>query len=199
MIIIGLTGSIGMGKSTVARMLEREGCPIHDADKAVHEFMRPGGAAFESVALAFPDAWDKKKHVIKRDVLAETVFENTEKKELLESILHPLVRADQTNFIKRNIALKRRFCVLEIPLLFETGAEKRVDVTICVSAPFHTQRRRVMARAGMSEELFYSILKAQMPDIRKRVLADFVVQTGLGFAYSHRQVREILRILKCMK
>ena len=192
MIILGLTGSIGMGKTTVGGMLSKMGCGIHDSDKAVAHALNPYGMAFEEVALTFPKTWDKKKHLIKKTVLADIVFNDPKEKLKLENILHPIVRFSQNRFIRAQQRLGREMVVLDIPLLFETGAQTLVDHTICVTAPFHIQRRRVLSRAGMSEEKFYAILENQMSDAQKRRLANFVVQTGLGFAHSHRQLEKII-------
>lgn len=196
MIILGLTGSIGMGKSTAARMLAQMGCAVHDSDATVREALEPTGAAFEEVAVTFPDCWDKKNHLIKRDVLAKIIFADSDKKQELENILHPLVRVNQKNFIQKQKRLGRKFTVLDIPLLFETGAENRVDYTIVVSAPFHIQRRRVLARPMMSEEKFQAILNSQMSDREKCARADFVVHTGLGLAYTYRTLSHILQTVK---
>lgn len=196
MIILGLTGSIGMGKTTVSRMFEQQGCAIHNSDMIVRAALSPNGEAFEHVALAFPEAWDKKKHIIRRDILADIVFNDDEAREKLENILHPIVRADQKKFITTQKRLGKKFVVLDIPLLFETGAEARVNYTVVVSTPYALQRRRVLARVGMTEKKFESILKTQMSDAEKQRRADFIVQTGLGLAYSYRQVSQILKEIK---
>lgn len=196
MITLGLTGSIGMGKSTVGDMLKKLGCAVHDSDIAVRQALAPDGNAFEEVAVTFPDAWDKKKHIIKKDVLSEIIFSDKEKREELEGILHPAAQLSQRNFLKRQQALGRDISVLDIPLLFETGAERRVDYTLVASAPYHIQRRRVLSRPGMDEEKFLSILNTQMPDQTKCAYADFVVPTGLGYAYTFKVLQKILREIK---
>lgn len=196
MIILGLTGSIGMGKSTAAQMLKRLGCAIHDSDAAVHAALSPRGDAFEAVALNFPVAWDKKKHIIKRDVLGGIVFKDAAQKKKLEAILHPLVRADQKKFIQAQKRLGKKFVVLDIPLLFETGSESRVDYTVVVSAPYHIQARRVLARPNMSDEKFQAILAAQMSDGEKCKRADFIVPTGMGLSYTYRSLKNILEGLR---
>lgn len=193
--VIGLTGSIGMGKSTASQMLKKMGCAIHDADKVVHKALSPNGAAFEEVALTFPEAWEKKTHTINRKKLGEIVFNNLKKRELLEDILHPIVREDQKRFILAQTKLGREFVILEIPLLFETGANKRVDYTAVVSAPFHTQSRRVLSRPKMTEEKFHKILNSQMPDEQKRALADFVIPTGLGLGYTRKHLSNMLKAI----
>ena len=196
MIVLGLTGSIGMGKTTAAAMLKKMGCAIHDADKAVHQALEPNGEAFEEVALSFPSAWDKKKRIIKRNVLADIIFKDINQRHALEQILHPVVQRSQIKFLKAQNRMGRRVVVLDIPLLFETGAQARVDYTVVVSAPYHVQRTRVLKRQGMSEEKFQHILETQMPDVQKRNLADFVVPTGMGMAYSYRCLMKIMEEIK---
>ncbi len=192
MIVIGITGSIGMGKSTAAAMLARMGGAVHDSDKISRDSLKPYGAAFEEVALTFPKAWDKKKHLIKRDVLGEIVFNDNAKKQELENIIHPVVKASQLKFIRDQKKLGKKFVVLDIPLLFETGAEQRCDYTICVFAPDHIQRRRVLSRANMTKKKFQAILHSQMPSAEKCARADFIVPTGLGLAYTYRQLKHII-------
>lgn len=196
MIVLGLTGSIGMGKSTAARMLRMMGVPVHESDTAVHDALKPGGAAFEEVAVTFPDAWDKKRHVIRRDVLGQIIFADADQRAALEDIIHPAVWAAQKKFTMKYQKMGRRIVVLDIPLLFETGAEKRVDKVICVSAPYETQRRRVLSRAGMDEERFLNILSTQMPDGEKRQRSDFVVETGQGLAHTWRALRQVIKQVK---
>jgi dephospho-CoA kinase len=193
MIVLGLTGSIGMGKSTAASMLEKMGLAVHNSDDAVHGLLSPKGAAFEIVAVSFPEAWDKKTHTIRRDILGKMVFENVEKRKELESILHPLVQKSQIDFIKKQHALGRAGVVLDIPLLFETGADARVDYTLVVTAPDFIQRQRVLGRPNMNEEKFERIRAAQMPDGEKCARADFVVQTGLGYGYTYRALKKIVK------
>lgn len=196
MIVLGLTGSIGMGKSTAARMLQQMHCPVHDSDAVARQALDPEGDAFEATALMFPDAWDKKKHVIKRDVLAEIIFKDERVKEKLENLIHPIVQQSQKKFIQNQKKLGRKIVALDIPLLFETGAEVRVDYTVVVSAPYHIQRIRVLSRAGMSEEKFKTILNNQMSDSDKRKRADYVVPTGMGMALTYRHLSEILKDVK---
>lgn len=193
MIVFGLTGSIGMGKSTAANMLKLMGVPVHDSDRAVHTALGPKGAAFEEVAVTFPDAWDKKKRLIDRKKLGDIVFNDRAELKKLEAILHPLAEASQKKFLQDMKRKGKRAAVLEIPLLFETGAERRVDYTICVSAPHLLQRRRVMARKNMTEEKFRRIVESQMPDGQKQAHADFVVQTGLGYGTTFRELRKVLK------
>ncbi len=196
MITIGLTGSIGMGKTTAAKMLSVMGCAVHDSDHCVHRALKPHGLAFEEVAVTFPEVWNKKTHTIDRKKLGRLVFSDFEKKQALESILHPIVQQDQRRFLQTQIKADRNFSVLDIPLLFETGADRRVDVTAVVTAPFSMQRRRVLSRDNMSEDKFYSILDAQMLDVHKRALADFIVPTGLGRAYTYKVLQSMLRELR---
>lgn len=196
MIVLGLTGSIGMGKTTAARMLKKMGCAVHDSDLTVREALSPKGKAFEEVAVTFPQCWDKKKHLIKRDVLGDIVFHDEIKKKELENILHPIVQASQKDFIQKQRRLGRQFVVLDIPLLFETGAESRVDYTVVVTCPAAMQRRRVLSRRHMTEEKFEAILKSQMPDQEKQRRADFVISTGMGMAYSYKSLENMLASLK---
>ncbi len=193
MIVFGLTGSIGMGKSTAAKMFKLMGIPVHDSDHAVHTALSPKGAAFEEVAVTFPDAWDKKKRLIDRKKLGEIVFSNKAELKKLEAILHPLAEASQKKFLQNMKRQGKRAAVLEIPLLFETGADKRFDYTISVTAPPAIQKRRVMGRKNMTEQKFRKILESQMPDLQKQAVADFVVQTGMGYGTTFRQLRKILK------
>jgi dephospho-CoA kinase len=193
MIVFGLTGSIGMGKSTAAKMLRLMGVPVHDSDRAVHAALRPNGTAYEKVMAAFPETYDKKKRLIDRKKLGDIVFHDKAALKKLEAILHPVALASQQKFIEAMQAKGKKAAVLEIPLLFETGAQSRVDYTICVTAPPEVQKRRVMGRRNMNEEKFQRILESQMPDKEKQALADFVVQTGMGYGTTFRQLRKILK------
>jgi len=199
MILIGLTGSIGMGKSTAAGMLKKMGCAIHDADQAVREALSPNGGAFEEVAVTFPTCWDKKNHLIKRDILSEIIFNDDDKRIELENILHPIVQMSQRTFIQKQQRLEQDIVVLDIPLLFETGAQNRVDYTFVVSAPHHIQKRRVLSRPNMSEEKFYAILQNQMPDNEKKLYADFVISTGMGLAYTYKNLQKAIKEIKEQK
>lgn len=194
--ILGLTGSIGMGKSAAARFLRRLHVPTHESDDAVHRALMPGGRAFEEVAVTFPEAWEKKTHTINRQKLGELVFSSSEKREELESILHPVARMSQEKFIRDQSRKGQKIVCLDIPLLFETGAENRVDHVLVVSAPFEVQRRRVLSRAGMTEEKFLSILNAQMPDEEKRARADYVVPTGMGYHMTFQTLKKIIAEIK---
>ncbi len=196
MIILGLTGSIGMGKSTAAAMLGKMSCAVHDSDKTVYDALQPTGKAFEEVAITFPKAWDKKKRLLKKDVLAQIIFADTKKRRELENILHPIVQRAQKDFIKTQKRLGRKFVVLDIPLLFETGADQRVHYTLVVDAPHSVQRRRVLARSNMDEKKFQAILKTQMSNKVKCRMADFVIPTGRGLATTWGALHNCLQEIK---
>jgi dephospho-CoA kinase len=195
MIVLGLTGSVGMGKSTAAAMLRRLGVPVHDADATVHRLMAPGGAAVAAVAKAFPDA-RRKDGGIDRVALGRRVFADAKALQRLERILHPLVRQSQQRFLAAARARREPLVVLDVPLLFETGGKAHWDKVLVVSAPAAVQRARVMARPGMTEARFRAILAKQMPDREKRRRADYVVPSGLGRALTYRTLRRILRELR---
>lgn len=198
MIIIGLTGSIGMGKSLTAVMLRRQGCAVHNADAVVHRLLAKDGAAVAVVAAAFP-LTKRADGSIDRKALGALVFSDIVLRQKLESLLHPLVQ--QAEMVKRQKALLAgcHFLVLDIPLLFETGGEKRCDVTFCVTTSAVQQKARVMARAGMTEEKFKAIIAAQMPDAEKKARADYVIQTGYGRCFTWWQLRLVLAFLKKAK
>ncbi len=192
MIRIGVTGSIGMGKSTIARQLREMGLPLFCSDKAVHCLLEKGGEAVSAVAEVFPatlqcEAIDRKK-------LGAAVFDDEVAMERLENILHPLVRQEQERFARRHA--RDWATVFDIPLLFETGGERRMDVVLVASAPYHIQQQRVLARPGMTKERFKAILSRQMPDSEKRRRADRVIHTGGGLAHSRRQLKECLAWLR---
>ena len=195
MIILGLTGSIGMGKSTAAGMFRRMRVPLFDADAEVHRLLAPGGAAVARVETAFPGVRDAAGRVDRRR-LGQRVFGNPSDLRMLEGILHPLVRAAERRFVWRGRARGERLVVLDIPLLFETGGDRRCDYVLVVSAPAWLQRQRVIRRPGMTRDRFAAILRAQTPDQEKRRRADFVVTSGLGQAVTLRQMRAIVRILR---
>ncbi len=189
--ILGLTGSIGMGKSAAARTFRRLGIPVHDADHEVHALTREGGRAVPAIAKAFPGT--VAKGVIDRKALGARVFADTRELTRLEAILHPLVRASQRRFIAAN--RRKRLVVLDIPLLFEKGYERRCHAVMVVTAAKAIQRQRVLRRPGMTEEKMASILAHQMPDAEKRRRADFVVPTGIGFRSTLRRIRIIAKHL----
>jgi dephospho-CoA kinase len=193
MIVIGLTGSIGMGKSTVAKMFAEEGAPSFDSDAAVHELYAPGGAAVAPVEAAFPGV--TRDGAIDRGALSAKVVGNTEAIERLERIVHPLVRQAQTNFLAAERVAGRSAVVLDIPLLFESTGADKVDKIVVVSAPPEVQRARVLLRPGMTETKFEALLARQVPDVEKRARADFVIDTGGSFDATRAQVRAVLDAL----
>ena len=180
MMIVGLTGSIGMGKSTAARMLRQMGVPVYDADAAVHAVQAPGGAALAPIEAAFPGV--VKNGVLDRQALGARVFGNKQALRKLEAIVHPLVGQRQRAFLRRAAQRGEKLVVLDIPLLFEGLGDRRVDATLVVSAPIFLQRHRVMARPGMTADRLDGILRQQVPDVLKRRKADIVIPTGLGLA-----------------
>ena len=197
MVILGLTGSIGMGKSTAAADFRRLRVAVHDADETVHALMAPGGAAFDQICQAFPGV--RSKVGIDRKRLGDLVFADMAALKKLEAILHPLVRKQKTEFLKRSALRRQNLVVLDVPLLFETGGEAKCDAVVVVTAPTFVQRARVMARPGMTTEKFESILAKQVPDLIKRRSADFVVQTGLGRIASLRKIRHIAHTAPFLK
>jgi dephospho-CoA kinase len=195
LIVLGLTGSIGMGKSTAAAMLRRLGVPLFDADLVVHRLLAPSGAAVSAVAAAFPGV-ETEAGGIDRVLLGQRVFADPAALKRLEAILHPMVAAEEKRFLARSRARRVPLVVLDIPLLFETGAERRCDCVLVVSASALVQRQRVMRRPGMTEIRLDSILRKQMPDHRKRQRADFVVQTGASRGLTLRRLKSIVRLLR---
>ncbi|MDP2699254.1 dephospho-CoA kinase [Thalassospira sp.] len=193
MIILGLTGSIAMGKSTAAGMFRYLGVPVHDADAVVHDLMKPGGAAFDAIAKNFPGAIQAGK--VDRKILGGLVFGNAPELARLEGILHPLVQSREKAFLRQQRRVGRRLVVLDIPLLFETGGDARCDYVAVVSAPAFVQRQRVLARPDMNDEKFRHILQKQMPDRDKRRRADFIIPTGLGRAVTFGYIRSIVTAL----
>lgn len=192
--ILGLTGSIGMGKSTAAAMLRALGLPVHDADAAVHRLLGPGGKAVAAVGAAFPGTL--RQGAIDRKALGAKVFGKADQLKKLEAILHPLVRLEEQRFLQDSREKRHEVVVLDIPLLFETGGEKRCDGVVVVTAPQFLQTQRVMKRPGMTEARFRQILAAQMPDAEKRRRADWVVDTGLGRRPTLAALARIVRQLK---
>jgi len=193
MLIIGLTGGIGMGKSAAARILKRMGLPVYHADRAVHDLLRKNGKAVKPVARAFPEAL--RRGAIDRAVLGPLVFGQPRKLKRLEKILHPLVQEAEKAFLKNARRMEAPAAVLEVPLLFETGGEKRCDTVLCVTAPRVVQRARVLARPGMTEAKLKAILKRQMPDKQKRAKADYVIHTGASYADTRQQLRRVMNII----
>jgi dephospho-CoA kinase len=189
--VLGLTGSIGMGKSATAAMFRALGVPVHDADAVVHALYR--GAAAPLIAKAFPGT--VADGVVDRSALGKEVLGQPERLKELEAIVHPLVRAERDAFLTAAVAARAPVAVIDIPLLFETGGERDCDAVLVVTASREVQRARVLARAGMTEEKFAAIAAKQMPDAEKREKAHFLVDTGRGFAAAERQVGDILRAL----
>jgi dephospho-CoA kinase len=188
MIVLGLTGSIGMGKSTTARMFAEAGVPVHDSDEAVHRLY--AGKAAPLVEAAFPGT--TKSGSVDRTKLAERVLGDAAALKRLEAIIHPLVRADADAFLARHRAAGAPLVVLDIPLLFETGGRDRVDKVVVVTASPGIQRARVLGRPGMSEDKLASILARQVADAEKREAADFIIDTGQGIDAARAAVNAIV-------
>jgi dephospho-CoA kinase len=191
MIVLGLTGSVGMGKSATAKMFAEEGVPVFDADAAVHALYE--GEATPLIEAAFPGTVSGGR--VDRERLSRAVVGNSEAFAKLEAIIHPLVRKAREDFLAAAKAKGSKVAVLDIPLLFETGGERQVDKIVVVSAPEPVQKERVLARTGMTEAKFSAIVAKQMPDSEKRSRADFVIDTSRGFEAARGEVRAILRAL----
>jgi dephospho-CoA kinase len=192
--IVGLTGGIGMGKSTAAKAFRRAGIPVFDADATVHALQSPRGRAIPAIARAFPGTVEN--GVLDRAKLRTIVLADRAQLRILEHILHPLVRAAQRRFIARARGAGKSLVVLDIPLLFETGGHRAVDHTVVVSAPPSVQHARVRARRRMSDSQIASILAAQMPDAAKRAQADTVIKTGLSRFHAQLAIRRFLDGIK---
>ena len=193
MIVIGLTGSIAMGKSTAAALFSALGIPVCESDAIVHDLYVPGGAAVEPVAKLFPGT--VKDGAIDRTALAEILGRHPGGLAKLEAVVHPLVRKVQEDFLRQHRASGDAIVVLDIPLLFETGRDRDVDKVVVVSAPAAVQRQRALARPGMTEEKLALLLSRQIPDSEKRRRADFVVDSGQGVDHARAQIRAILAML----
>ena len=191
MIKAGLTGSIGMGKSTTAQMFRDEGIAVYDADATVHQLY--SGEATPLIEAAFPNT--TKDGTVDRTKLSEYVIGKPENMKKLEAIIHPLVHKKEQEFLKQAETRGDKLVVLDIPLLFETGGKNRVDKIIVVTAPAEVQRQRVLAREGMTEEKFEAILARQVPDSEKREQANFVIDTSEGLEAAKERVREIVASL----
>jgi dephospho-CoA kinase len=191
MITLGLTGSIGMGKSTVAAMFADEGVPVFDADAEVHKLQGPGGRLVAAIEAAFPGTASAEG--VDRAALRAAVFDDPEALKRLEAIVHPAVAEERRHFLDAN--RDRPLVVLDIPLLFEAGGWRQVDKIAVVSAPAEVQRARVLARPGMTPERFESILVKQMPDAEKRERADFVIPTGGSLDATRAAVRAVIACL----
>ena len=195
MLVIGLTGSIGMGKSTAAQHFARRGVAVFDADAEVHRLY--AGEAVPAIAAVFPNSVRDAK--VDRALLAQEVAGSPAKLKTLESIVHPMVVRAEIEFLRAQEARGAKLALLEIPLLFETGAEKRVDVTVVVSAPDAVQRARVLARPGMTEAKLAQLLARQLPDAEKRARADYFVDSGVSLENMYAQIDRVLDSLKGRK
>ena len=194
MIIIGLTGSIGMGKTSTAQMFRDAGCPVFDADATVHSLYEKGGEAVPIIRSVFPDAI--KDGAVDRKVLGGHMRADPLQLQVLESFIHPLVGDRRKAFFEHAKKDKADIVVLDVPLLFETGGHKHVDEIVVVTAPFAVQRERVVARPGMTEDLFQTLLARQTPDEEKRKQSDFLIFTHKGLDAAREQVHNILRELR---
>ena len=195
MLVLGLTGSIGMGKTTTARFFADEGVPVLDADAVVHRLY--DGEAVAAIEKAFPGT--SRDGRIDREELSRRVVGSPEALKQLEAIVHPLVRAAQARFLADAERSGAPVAVLDVPLLFETGGDRRVDAVVVVSAPADVQRARTLDRAGMTAEKFEALLQKQMPDDEKRRRADFVVDTSQSFDSARAQVRAILASVRAIR
>jgi dephospho-CoA kinase len=191
MFILGLTGSIGMGKSATAKMFAEEGVPVHDADAVVHRLYE--GEAVPLIEAAFPGTTAGGK--VDRDKLGKRVLDDADAIKRLEQIVHPLVAAARDKFLADAEKSGAPVALLDIPLLYETKGEGRCDAVVVVSAPAAVQRERTLARPGMTEQKLETILARQVPDAEKRRRADFVVDTSQGFDHARAQVRDIVRVV----
>ena len=197
MLRIGITGSIGMGKSETAALFGEWGIPVYDADAAVHALYQKGGAAVEPLGEVFPDA--VREGAVDRAALSRIALGDKEKMRLLEKIVHPLLKAARARFIAEAERKEVRAILFDIPLLFETGGESGLDVVIVASAPLEIQKARVLERAGMTEEKFSALLARQMSDMEKRKKADYIVRTDKGIPDARAQVKTILRKLNLLQ
>ena len=180
-----------MGKSATATLFRALKVPVFDSDACVHDLLE--GRAREEIQRIFPSVWDKTTQTIDRQALGRIIFADISAKEKLEAILHPMIWEEQNQFISACRRAGYAHIVLDIPLLFETGRDRICDFVICVTAPAFLQKRRVLSRKGMTSEKYKAILKSQMPDREKRQLADYVVQTGLGRAFTLQKLKDILK------
>jgi dephospho-CoA kinase len=192
MLVIGLTGGIGMGKSAAANRFARHGIPVFDADAEVHRLY--DGAAVEAIEAAFPGTTRNGK--VDRKLLSEEIARSPARLQKLEAIVHPLVIAAEIDFLREQEKKGAKLAVLEIPLLFETGADSRVDVTVVVSAPAEVQRKRVLARPGMSAEKLEHLLARQLSDTERRARADYVINSGSSLEDMHTALDKLIESLK---
>ena len=194
MVVLGLTGSIGMGQSTTARLFAEAGARVHDADAAVHALYGRGGAAVAPIEAAFPGA--VREGAVDRRALGAQVAGDAEALRRLEAIVHPLVAAERDAFLAKAESEGAQAAVLDVPLLFEVGQDRSVDAIVVVSAPEAAQRERVLSRPGMTRERFEAMLARQLPDAEKRARADFVIDTGASLEETRKQVRAVLDALR---
>lgn len=194
MIIIGLTGSIGMGKTTTAEMFREAGCPVFDADACVHDLYDKGGEAVPLIKAVFPDA--VKDGRVDRKVLGGHMRADPLNLQVLESFIHPMVGKKRATFFEQAKAQGADIVVLDVPLLFETGGHKLVHKIVVVTAPFEVQKKRVLARSGMTEAMFNTLLSRQTPDAEKRKGADFLIFTDKGLDAAREQVQDLLKQLR---
>ena len=191
--LVGLTGSIGMGKTETAKLFARVGIPVYDADAAVHALYEPGGDAVPEIAKAFPDVVRDGR--VDRAALTQALASDKSAFARLEAIVHPLVAREQQAFVKQAAADGAEMAVLDIPLLFESGGQPRMDAVVVVSAPHTIQRARVLARENMTEDKLDHILSRQMPDAEKRAKAHFVIETDKGLDHAFEQVKKVVAAL----
>ena len=197
MIVIGLTGSIGMGKTDTAKIFKRLGVPVFDSDAEVHRLTRPGGAALEAIKVAFPDTVNHGH--LDRAKLGQEIFADSARRKTLENILHPMVRRAQRRFLFRWARRGAYVALIDVPLLFESGLERFFDQVITVSAAPHIQRQRVLARPDMTNEKLERILSTQLPDLEKQKRADFVINTNRGRGPVYCGARSLLRSWKAKR
>ena len=193
-LLVGLTGSIGMGKTETGKLFARLGLPVYDADSVVHELYQKGGVGSELIAEAFPEAVRDGR--VDRERLAAAVSGNETEFKKLESIIHPLVRAAERKFIAAAVQRGDELVILDIPLLYETKGTDRMDAVVVVSAPEKTQRERVLARPGMTAEKLEAISTRQVPDGEKRAKADYVIETDKGLEHAFEQVKRVAADLR---
>jgi dephospho-CoA kinase len=194
MIVLGLTGSMAMGKTTVAKMFESLGVPVFDADRTVHDLLNRGSDAITAVAVAFPSV--VRAGTVDRKLLADRVFASPQALLRLEGILHPLVAREQRRFVQIAARQRRKMVVLDIPLLFETDGDRDCDAVAVVTAPSFIQRQRLRTRSGIDDQRLAATLSRQMPDGQKRRLADFVIPTGIGRGATMHAVKNV--VMQCM-
>ncbi len=194
MIILGLTGSIGMGKTTTAQMFREAGYPVFDADKAVHQLYEKGGQAVPLIQAVFPDAI--KDGAVDRKTLSAHMRSDPLNLKVLESFIHPMVAEKRTEFFQQAEKDQAEIVVMDVPLLFETGGDAYVHKTVVVTAPAQVQRVRVLSRPGMTEELFETLLARQIPDAEKRRRADFLIFTDKGLDAARKQVQTVVEEIK---